>query len=160
MLPALAAGDVPALGTAEGGENRAQVRGHQETILVVEDDLGVREFVASVLAELNYKVLEASDGPSGLAIIREAAAPIDLLLTDVVMPGMNGRDFSNQARALVPGIRILFMSGYSEDAITRQGRLDPDVELIEKPFSSQQLATRVRSILAADIGGYAGTLVG
>src|SRR5579863_3610047 len=72
---------------------------------------------------------------------------------DVVMPGMNGRELSNQARALAPGIKILFMSGYSEDAITQHGRLDPDVELIEKPFSSQQLAARVRIMLAADIGG-------
>jgi CheY-like chemotaxis protein len=119
----------------------------------------VREYVAGILADLNYNVLEASDGPSGLAVIRKSAHRIDLLLTDVVMPGMNGRELSNQARALAPGIKILFMSGYSEDAISRQGRLDPDVELIEKPFRSQELSARVHMMLAANIGGAARTSV-
>ena len=159
MLPALAAVDVPAARLTDDAQDLGSVAGCQETILVVEDDVGVREYVVGILADLNYNVLEASDGQSGLAIIGKSVHPIDLLLTDVVMPGMNGRELSNQARALAPGIKILFMSGYSEDAVTRQGRLDPDVELIEKPFSSQQLAARVRIILAADIGGSARTSV-
>jgi CheY-like chemotaxis protein len=152
MLPALAAGDVPAVSVADSAAGVAHAVGRRETILVVEDDVGVREYVAGILTDLNYEVLEASDGPSGLAVLRKAAQQIDLLLTDVVMPGMNGRELAQQARALAPDIKILFMSGYSEDAITRQGRLDPDVELIEKPFSPQELAVRVRVMLDADIG--------
>ncbi len=152
MLPALAAGDVQTVSMADAAAGSAQPVGQEETILVVEDDIGVREYVAGILAYHNYTGLEASAGASGLAIIRKAAQRVDLLLTDVVMPGMNGRELSNQARALAPGIKILFMSGYSEDAITAQGRLDPDVELIEKPFSPQELAARVRVMLDADIG--------
>jgi CheY-like chemotaxis protein len=75
----------------------------------------------------------------------------DLLLTDVVMPGLNGRELADRAKAIRPHIKVLFMTGYSQDAIFHQGRLDPNIELIEKPFGSVALATRVRAVLDANL---------
>jgi two-component SAPR family response regulator len=76
---------------------------------------------------------------------------IDLLLTDVVMSGMNGRELADRARVVMPNIRVLFITGYSQHAIVHQGRLDPDIELLEKPFRSESLAVRVRAILDVEI---------
>jgi CheY-like chemotaxis protein len=99
---------------------------------------------------LNYAVVEADDAATALAIITQADLRIDLLLTDVVMPGMNGRELADRARVVMPNIRVLFITGYSQDAIVHQGRLDPDIELLEKPFRSESLAVRVRAILDAE----------
>jgi CheY-like chemotaxis protein len=116
-----------------------------ETILVVEDDADVRAYVVEVLRRLGYRVLEAKDGPSALA----NAGPIDLLLTDVVLPGMNGRQLSEAMKAQRQDLKVLFMTGYSRNAIVHQGRLDPGVELIQKPLSQGVLAAKIRSILDA-----------
>jgi CheY-like chemotaxis protein len=116
-----------------------------ETILVVEDDADVRAYVVEVLRRLGYRVLEAKDGPSALA----NAGPIDLLLTDVVLPGMNGRQLSEAMKAQRQDLKVLFMTGYSRNAIVHQGRLDPGVELIQKPLSHGVLAAKIRSILDA-----------
>jgi CheY-like chemotaxis protein len=86
-----------------------------------------------------------------LTKLSEPNVQFDLLLTDVVMPGINGRELADRAKAIRPHIKVLFMTGYSQDAIVHQGRLDPDIELIEKPFGSVTLATRVRSVLDADL---------
>jgi CheY-like chemotaxis protein len=117
-----------------------------ETILVVEDDPDVRAYVVEALRQLRYRVLEAKDGPTALAV----AGPIDLLLTDVVLPKMNGRQLSDAMKSRRGNLRVLFMTGYSRNAIVHQGRLDPGVELIQKPLSQATLALRIRAILDAD----------
>jgi two-component system NtrC family sensor kinase len=122
--------------------------GNQETILVVEDDPEVRSYVAETLASLNYKVRQAPDGEAALAVLKEAPW-IDLLLTDVVMPGMNGRALADLAVKERPTLKVLFMTGYSRNAIVHQGRLDPGVSLIQKPFSQTVLAMRIRKMLTA-----------
>jgi signal transduction histidine kinase len=116
-----------------------------ETILVVEDDPEVRAYVVEVLRHLKYRVLEAQDAPSALAM----TGPIDLLLTDVVLPKMNGRQLADAMRAQHPNLKVLFMTGYSRNAIVHQGRLDPGVELIQKPLSQAMLAAKVRAVLDA-----------
>jgi CheY-like chemotaxis protein len=120
--------------------------GHSgETILVVEDDADVRAYVVEVLRRLGYRVVEARDGPTALTTV----GPVDLLLTDVVLPGMNGRQLSDAMTARQHGLKVLFMTGYSRNAIVHQGRLDPGVALIQKPLSQGVLAAKVRSILDA-----------
>ena len=117
-------------------------------MLVVEDDAEVRSFVTDTLRGLNYRVLEAADGDGALTLVRQSD-PIDLLLTDVVMPGMNGRALGDAAQQHRPGLKILYMTGYSRNAIVHQGRLDPGVSLIQKPFSERALASRVHGVLSA-----------
>jgi CheY-like chemotaxis protein len=149
LLPALAGGAMTAIQAVETQASNANIRGAGETILVVEDDTEVREHVVEVLRTLNYAAIEAQDAATALAFIRENKTHIDMLLTDIVMPGMNGRELAEQARALMPNVRILFMTGYSRDVIIHQGSLDGDIELIEKPFRTEGLATRVRGMLDA-----------
>ncbi len=150
FLPALPAGETPDIRAAESPPPAA-ARGTGETILVAEDDAGVRGFVVEALRELNYSVMESENAAAALAILARRNMRIDLLLTDIMMPGMNGRELANQARTLLPNIRVLFMTGYSQDAILHQGRLDPDIELLEKPFRGEKLAIRVRAMLDAEI---------
>jgi two-component system NtrC family sensor kinase len=121
--------------------------GNRETILVVEDDADVRSYVAETLTTLNYNVRQAGDGETALTVLSESA-PVDLLLTDVVMPGINGRALAEAATLRRRGLKVLFMTGYSRNAIVHQGRLDPGVSLIQKPFSQNDLARRVRMALA------------
>jgi CheY-like chemotaxis protein len=122
-------------------------KGQLETVLVVEDDPDVRSHVTETLRGLNYRVLEAADGPAAMALVQEPQ-PIDLLLTDVMMPGMNGRALSDDAQRYRPDLKVLYMTGYSRNAIVHQGRLDPGVSLIQKPFSEAALASRVHAILS------------
>jgi two-component system NtrC family sensor kinase len=124
-------------------------KGQLETVLVVEDDPDVRSFVTDTLRGLNYKVLEAAGGETALALVHQPG-PIDLLLTDVVMPGMNGRTLSEAAQQHRPHLKILYMTGYSRNAIVHQGRLDPGVALIQKPFSESALAARVHGMLSEE----------
>ena len=119
----------------------------EETILIVEDDGDVRAFLVEALRDLNYKVLAAADAVGGLDFVRQPKVRIDLLLTDVVLPGMGGRDFAREANKLRPGLKVLYMTGYSRNAIVHQGRLDAGVELIQKPVTQDQLAERVRALL-------------
>ncbi len=128
---------------------RADALGRTETILLTEDDTDVRAYVADTLRELNYRVIEAVDANTALEALAQSNVPIDLLLTDVVMPGLNGRELAIRAAAIQRGIKVLFMTGYSQDAIVHQGQLDPGVELIEKPIRREILAARVRSVLDA-----------
>jgi len=119
-----------------------------ETILVCEDDDDVRAYTVEVLRELGYRVLEAHDGPSALRLLERQEGNVDLLFTDVVLPGgMTGAVLAGEARALRPGLRILFTTGYARNAIVHHGRLDPGVELITKPFAYADLAARVRDML-------------
>ena len=117
------------------------------TILLVEDDHDVRAYVVEILRELHYRVLEAHDADSALGIVDRNDVQVDLLLTDVVLPGMNGRQLAEELRVRQPGIRVLFMSGYSRDAIVHEGRLDPGVELMQKPLTQEVLEEKIRAIL-------------
>jgi PAS domain S-box-containing protein len=118
-----------------------------ETILLVEDDDDVRAYLVETLRDLDYGVLSAHDGISGLAYIKQEDTRIDLLLTDVVLPGMSGRELAHQAQLMRPGLKVLFMTGYSRNAVVHQGRLDPGVQLIQKPITQDQLAARIRDLL-------------
>jgi PAS domain S-box-containing protein len=126
----------------------APVRGGSETILVVEDDEDVRETAVALLSELGYRVLKARDAASALTVI-ESGIEIDLLFTDVVMPGpLRSPELARKAKARLPQIAVLFTSGYTENAIVHGGRLDPGVELLPKPYSREDLARKIRHVLA------------
>ncbi len=119
-----------------------------ECILVVEDDTEVRAYVVETLVGLGYDVLEAPGGAEALRLLDDHKA-VRLLLTDVVMPGMNGRKLSDEAKQRRPELKVVFMTGYSRNAIVHQGRLDPGVELIQKPLTGAQLAATIRQVLDA-----------
>lgn len=120
-----------------------------ETILLVEDENAVRNIVRIVLTRYGYKVLEASDGNQALEIVRTYEQPIHMLLTDVVMPGMHGPEVAKAVVGKIPSIRVIFMSGYVDDARTREGLADSTASFIQKPFSSEDLGHKVRAILDA-----------
>jgi len=123
--------------------------GGRESILVVEDDDGVRAYATEALRELGYRVAEAPSGMAALGVL-DSVPRLDLLLTDVIMPGdYNGRELADEAVKRRPGLRVLFMTGYSRDAILRNGRLAPGVHVIGKPFSLEELAGKVRGRLDA-----------
>lgn len=125
----------------------ARPHGGVESILVVEDHEDLRAFSAGVLRELGYRVLEAANGPSALEVL-QAAQDVDLLFTDVVLPyGMDGRKLADEATRRRPGLKVLYTTGYTRNAIVHNGRLDPGVELIGKPFSFEGLAAKVRQVL-------------
>jgi PAS domain S-box-containing protein len=118
-----------------------------ETILLVEDDDALRAYAADILQELGYHVLSASHGAEALETLSRGEH-VDLLLTDVVMPGgLNGRQLADKAVAKRPGLRVLYMTGYTRNAIVHHGRLDPGINMISKPFSFEELAARVRARL-------------
>ncbi|MBR1087411.1 PAS domain S-box protein [Bradyrhizobium manausense] len=118
-----------------------------ETILVVEDDADLRGYVSDVLRDLNYRVLSAGSAQAALTILLQQNQHIDLLLTDVVMPGINGRELGRRAQEIRPDLRVLYMTGYSRNAVIHQGRLDEGVDLLEKPVTQARLALKVREIL-------------
>ena len=121
--------------------------GGTETILVVEDDEEVRGTVVDMLSDLGYRVLKAKDAQSGLAII-ESGVPIDLLFTDVVMPGpLRSPELARKAQERLPGLAVLFTSGYTENAIVHGGRLDEGVELLSKPYTREAMARKIRHVL-------------
>jgi len=115
----------------------------------VEDDDDVRAYTVEILRELGYRVLEAHDGPSALRLIERQDRQIDLMFTDVVMPGMSGRELADRARAVQPELKIIYTSGYTRNAIVHGGRLDVGVEVIAKPFTYQALARKVADVLEA-----------
>jgi signal transduction histidine kinase/ActR/RegA family two-component response regulator len=124
--------------------------GTGETVLLVEDDSGVRSFTAEALVQLGYRVLQADSAPPALDILRSSER-IDLLLTDVVLPGLDGRRMASAARRIRPDLRVLFVYGYARNAIIQNGALDPDMHLLSKPFRVTQLATAVRRELDAPL---------
>jgi CheY-like chemotaxis protein len=119
-----------------------------ETILVVEDDALVRNFVIAQLQSLGYRTIAAANGPAALTLIEDGKT-FDLLFTDVIMPGgMTGRQLAEQASKRRPGVKVLYTSGYTDNAIVHQGRLDPGVLLLTKPYRKSQLANMVRRALS------------
>ncbi len=118
-----------------------------ETVLVVEDDNDLRTYLAEVLRELGYTVITANGSEQALKHLNAPATKIDLLLTDVVMPGRNGRELAQEAQRLRPALPVLYMTGYSRNAVVHHGRLDHGIELLQKPVSQSVLAAKVREIL-------------
>jgi CheY-like chemotaxis protein len=118
-----------------------------ETILVVEDDEDVRNYLGNVLRSLGYRVIAAGNGKLALERLAQQDLRIDLMLTDVVMPGMNGRELAKSADVLRPQLKVIYMTGYSQNAVSHHGRLDPGLEILQKPITQSDLATRIRDVL-------------
>jgi PAS domain S-box-containing protein len=116
------------------------------TVLVIEDEPVVHGLIVEVVADLGFSALEASDGPSGLEILR-SPREIDLLISDVGLPGLNGRQLADTARQLRPGLKVIFMTGYAEVAASAQGFLEPGMALITKPFAMAELAAKIREAI-------------
>lgn len=120
-----------------------------ETVLLVEDEESVRQLVAETLSSRGYKVLEAENGEEALKLVAASSDKIHLMITDVVMPGISGRELARELIKTRPQTKVLFLSGYSEDAVVHQGVLEPDTAFLQKPFTLQHLARKVREILRA-----------
>ena len=118
-----------------------------ETILVVEDEANLRRLTRQFLENRGYTVLEAADGAAAVQICVAHQGTIHLLLTDVIMPGMNGRELANRVAEIRPNMKVLYMSGYTENAIGHNGTLDAGIKLLQKPFTLQALQAKVREVL-------------
>jgi two-component system cell cycle sensor histidine kinase/response regulator CckA len=127
-------------------------RGGAETILVVEDQEPVRRLTCKILETQGYAVLVAADGPEALQMAERHQGVIDILVTDVVMPGMSGREVGRRLAAVRPGMRVLYLSGYADDSIVSHGVLAPGLAFLQKPFTPETLARRVRELLDAPPG--------
>jgi CheY-like chemotaxis protein len=118
-----------------------------ETVLIAEDEDGVRRASERILRAVGFRVLTASNGPEAIELCAELTDVIHLLLTDVVMPGMNGPELASRLRTARPGLKILFMSGYADKAISHHGVLDTGSHFISKPFTVDELRRKVREVL-------------
>jgi CheY-like chemotaxis protein len=118
-----------------------------ETVLLVEDDDQVRSLAGGILRRCGYRVLDAQNGGEALLIADEHPAPIDLLVTDVIMPRMNGRQLATRLTSRRPELQVLYMSGYTDDVVLRDGVRNREVAFLRKPFSPESLARRVREVL-------------
>jgi two-component system cell cycle sensor histidine kinase/response regulator CckA len=125
------------------------VRSGTETILLVEDEPGVRQLVREMLHQLGYTILEAGGGAEALRIFAQHEGAIDLLLTDVIMPQMSGRDLAERLCTLRPALKVLYISGYTDDMLAHHGVLEPNVYLLPKPFAPDELAKKLREVLDA-----------
>ena len=134
-----------------------QVSTGTETVLLVEDEEVVRVLARKVLQKKGYRVLEAANGADALRICRDVRDRIHLLLTDVVMPGINGHELAIRVASMRPGIQVLYMSGYAEDAIVHHGVLDEGIAFLEKPFSPGGLALKVREVLDTPVENLLGS---
>jgi CheY-like chemotaxis protein len=121
--------------------------GYGETVLVVDDDPTVRMLLVDLLQDAGYRVLEAADGPQGLRIL-QSDTRVDLLITDVGLPGgMNGRQVADAGRVARPTLKVLFITGYAENAVIGNGQLEPGMQVITKPFAIDVIANRVRDLI-------------
>jgi len=143
FLPRLAGKDA----VEQAPERPAFLLDTAPTILLVEDDHDVRAYVVEILRDMHFQVLEAHDADSALGLLERNDVRLDLLLTDVVLPGMNGNQLAQEIKRRQPDARVLFMSGYAPDAIFQHGQVEPGVELIQKPVTQQILAQRIRAVL-------------
>ena len=136
-----------AAGEPEKDDRPKELPGGTETVLVVEDEDIVRNLCVRILEQLGYKVHQARNGTEAIAVAGGCGERIDLLLTDVVMPGMNGSELAAQLVPRHPEMKVLFTSGYTDDAITRHGILDEGVSFLGKPYAPSALARKVREVL-------------
>ncbi len=134
-------------GKNENGRDAVPSGRGTETVLVVEDDAAVLSMIVRMLKGKGYTVLTAGDGIHALEVMNARSGKVDILVTDVVMPNMDGKTLSDMIRTHFPGVMMLFMSGYTDDAIVHHGVLDPGLEFIQKPFSVEALARKVRELL-------------
>ena len=118
-----------------------------ETILIVEDEEDVRKVAVRTLIQLGYTILEAPNGRQALELLEEQSVAPDLLISDVIMPDMGGEELAEEYRRRSPGAKILFMSGYTDNAVQQNGSLKLEIEILEKPFTSTSLAQKERSVL-------------
>jgi len=140
------AGGSPATLTGADVSSTETLRG-TEAILIVEDEEAVRALTHTMLEALGYKVFEARDGTEALDVSSRQNEKLHLLVTDVIMPGMNGRQLFERLRRTMPGLKVLYISGYTDDAILHHGVLEPNTPFLQKPFSSHGLACKVREVL-------------
>jgi two-component system, cell cycle sensor histidine kinase and response regulator CckA len=134
----------------EPSEGRTLARGSSETVLLVEDERGVRELAREYLETSGYRVIEAEDGHTALELAGMHAGPIDVLLTDVVMPGIGGRELAQRVTQIRPAIKVLYMTGYTDHAIVHHGILESGAVLLQKPFTLATLASKLHEILAVE----------
>ncbi|MCA1455758.1 response regulator [Bradyrhizobium sp. BRP22] len=146
LKPAYQAPPATAVSVKEGSAPVAASAG-SETILVVEDEDSVRSYLMETLQELNYKVHEAANGAVALALFKTGRFHVDLLLTDIIMPGLNGRELADELHRLQPDLKVLFMTGYAGNVVGDQDRPDEDVSLLQKPLTQTVLAARIREML-------------
>ena len=151
--------------TAEAATAPAEPAAYQrapkgETVLVVEDEAALREVTKRIFTRNGYHVITAESGPEAVAIATEWTGEIHLLVTDVVMPHMLGREVAEKMRGIKPGIEVLFMSGYARPVLASQGRLDPHVALLEKPFSETDLLSMAGQVLNGHFPGFTTTTGG
>ena len=140
------------MGDADAAEALAELasapRGQGETVLVIDDEPTVRMLVSEVLADLGYTAIEAEDGAAGLKVL-QSSTRVDLLVTDVGLPGgLNGRQVADAARTTRPDLKVLFITGYAENAVLSHGHLDPGMHVMTKPFAMEALASRIRELIA------------
>jgi PAS domain S-box-containing protein len=135
------------LAEASGGEVMPTKQSGGETVLVVEDETAVRELTVRILQQLGYTILTASSGAEALEISQTHGGHIDLLLTDVVMPNMSGRQLADHLLSSRPKTKVLFLSGYTENTVVHHGVLDPGVDFLPKPFSRENLSKKLRDVL-------------
>jgi signal transduction histidine kinase/ActR/RegA family two-component response regulator len=138
------------VGGAELEGLAAPVPGGRETVLVVEDEEVVRALVRTLLGQQGYTILEAANGEEALRVAGRHSGPIHLLLTDVIMPGMSGREAAQRLTARYPDLRVLYLSGYTDDALGEHGILEPDIDFLHKPFNQNSLIRKVRELLDAN----------
>jgi PAS domain S-box-containing protein len=145
-LPRVAGATIQEQPQAESGRDPQLARG-SETILVVEDEAAVRQLTDRILSAFGYQVLTAENGAEGIAISSQHKGPIHMLLTDVIMPHMNGKELAERIKAERPAVKVLYMSGYTRDIIARRGVLEPETAFIAKPLTLERLTEKVRSVL-------------
>jgi CheY-like chemotaxis protein len=143
--------EVPAPVADATADTPSASRGGSEVILLAEDEPAVRELARSLLTRSGYTVLAAPTGEEAVRISASHAGPVHLLVTDVIMPGMNGRVLAERLQAERPGLRVLYMTGYTDDAVVRHGVLDATVALLQKPFTHEAMIARVRQLLDAPV---------
>ena len=136
-------------GAPEGGGAEPSNAGAGEAILLAEDEPVIRSLLVEILERAGYRVLTTGGGPEALSVAASHRGEIRLLVTDVVMPGMDGRELAEELAAALPGVRVLFISGYATDEVSRRGVLPVDTPFLRKPFSPRELLRKVREILEA-----------
>jgi CheY-like chemotaxis protein len=132
-------------------QKEKEIAGGTETVLVVEDEEALRELTCALLEDSGYTVIEASDVEDAMQTAKDLQRRIDLLLTDVVMPRLDGKELANQMAVLRPGLKVLYMSGYTDDVIVHRGVLTRGTLLVQKPFTKSTLLQKVREALGSQV---------